>query len=727
MNKLIPSLLLAATAAFAKDPAPESAAPAPDSAPVPSEAPAETTEPTLSADCAAIVLQSAGDARWIVAEGPIVRALRDAAAAAGGKAVVLPLVGGDDEMFDAADAAAAGIPSEKVRRALDFGAVPFLRAWLDEDPDAVASQVFLAGSPALADATGRVALPSGLGYRIVAEDAVSNGLAAAAAACTAARDALGEALSTSADPKAAYSPAVGPYRALAGQAGNRLGCLLFRAGQTNEALQAFLAADAVYPPGASAALNAASLVRRGTHPESAAGVARRLESIARGDGRWNLYAEGGPVLFPEDFFEGSWYWTVSGLVPFADGSDERLKTALEAIPEADRPRAAARLRQGARLVGASVAPVRTLPADAPADALVAAADRLFYRGERHRADRLLRKASLPSAADRARITLARARLLATGGNAAKATELLEAALEGSSADPMPDLGVSDRELYLRGLAEVAAETLDLRALRPRLLALVGEKGLFADWAAKDSAAIGSLLLGDASAANEGAAAAVAAATNAAPDRFPASWAPLRVRAFFALQTGAGAAAAEAAEALLEARGGHDFFGHYVLALQARDAGENEKADARFQASLAERAVWFVLNDYAASLAARGATAPALMFARQAVLSGGEDQAAVQDTLGMALLHAGDAGGALEALRRAAALPGGGMPAIRLDLAEALAANGLHDELAEQLKALEPALAVADEEIRERAARLRADLAAEKLPSDEPAPTADPAP
>ena len=702
------SLLLAALPAFAQEPAATAE-------------PAAKPAPALAADCAAIVLKSAGDARWIVADGPLVRDLRKAATAAGGKAVVLPLGGGDDETLDAAEAAAADIPSEKVRRALDFGTVAFLRAWLAEDPAAVADQVFLVGSPALADATGNVALPSGLGYRIVPADAASNGLAAASAACAAARDALGEVLSTSADPKAAYSPAVGPYRALAGQTGDRLGCLLYRAGETNAALEAFLAADAVYPPGGSAALNAASIVRRGAHPESASGIARRLEAIARGGERWNLYAEGGPVLFPEDFFEGSWYWTVSGLVPFENGSDERLKAALEAIPEADRPRAAARLRQAVIPVGAAIAPARVLPADAPAADLLAAASRLFYRGERLRADRLLRKASFEAPADRVRVLLARAGLLATAGDAAKATEILEAALEGASADPMPELDVSDRELYLRGLAEVAAELLDIRALRPRLLALVGEKGLFADWAAKDSAAIGSLFLGNASAANEGAAAAVAAATNAAPAHFPPSWAPLRIRAFFALQTGDLAAAAEAAEALLEARGGHDFFGHYVLALAAREAGENEKADARFQASLAERAVWFVLNDYASSLDARGATAPALMFARQAVAAGGAEQAEVQDALGMALLHAGDAGGALEALRRAAALPGGAMPAIRLDLAEALAANGLHDELAEQLKALEPALAVADEGIRERAARLRADLAGKDAPAETPAP------
>ena len=717
MKKPFFPLLLAALPALAQEPVAE---------PVAAE-PADSAS-SLAAECAAVVLKSAGTARWIVAEGPLVRDLREAAAATGGKAVVLPVSGGDDETLDAAEAAAADIPSEQVRRALDFGAVPFLRAWLAEDPEAVASQVFLVGSPALADATGNVALPSGLGYRIVPADAASNGLAVASAACAAARDALGEALSTAADPKAAYSPAVGPYRALAGQAGDRLGCLLFRAGETNAALEAFLAADAVYPPGASAALNAASIVRRGTHPESAAGIARRLDAIARGGERWNLYAEGGPVLFPEDFFEASWHWAISGLVPFEGGSDERLKAAIEAIPEADRPRAAARLRQAVIPVGVSVAPARVLPADAPAGDLVGAAERLFYRGERLRADRLLRKASFPTAAERATIVLARARLLATGGDGAKATAILEEALRASSADPMPELDVSDRELILRGLAEVSAEALDLKALRTRLLAIVGENGLFADWAAKGSAAIGALVLGDAAAANEGAAAAVAAAAEqgAQPPFFPPSWAPLRFRAFLALQTGDLAAAAEAAEALLEARGGHDFFAQYALALAAQRDGEAEKADRRLQARLAERAVWFVLNDYAAALDARGATTPALMFARQAVAAGGAEQAEVQDTLGMALLHAGDAGGALEALRRAAALPGGGMPAIRLDLAEALAANGLHDELAAQLKALEPALAVADEAIRDRAARLRADLAGKDPPAEAPAPEAAPA-
>ena len=64
------------------------------------------------------------------------------------------------------------------------------------------------------------------------------------------------------------------------------------------------------------------------------------------------------------------------------------------------------------------------------------------------------------------------------------------------------------------------------------------------------------------------------------------------------------------------------------------------------------------------------------------------------------------------LRRAAALPGGDAPAIRLDLAEALSENGLYDELAGVLKALEPALPAADETVRERVRALRAVLAAQ---------------
>ena len=50
--------------------------------------------------------------------------------------------------------------------------------------------------------------------------------------------------------------------------------------------------------------------------------------------------------------------------------------------------------------------------------LVGAAESLFYRGERLRADRLLGTASFKTPAERATVVLARARLLATGGDAA---------------------------------------------------------------------------------------------------------------------------------------------------------------------------------------------------------------------------------------------------------------------------------------------------------------------
>jgi len=662
----------------------------------------------LDVRCAEAVLAGAGGARWIVADGPFAAALGDAARAAKSPAVVLPLLGGDEETLDRADEAAKDIPSDDVRRALAHGVAPFVRAWLAEDPAAVGTNVYFVAAPALVEAAGFVALPDGLGYRAVAPDAVPERLAAAAESFDAARDALGELLSFDSNGLTA------PIRPIAAQAGNRLGCLLVRAGETNAALDKFLAAAAIHAATPSPVLNAASLVRRGARPAAAASVARALDAVARFGENWSLYATGGPVLFPEDFLEAGWRWALSGFPPTDRDSAARLKAAFDAMPAEERGTVAARLRQGMAPLAALVAPAPPLPGAHPAAGeIVAAADRLFYRGERLRADRLLRKASFPSAAERASIVLARARLLATGGDFAGSYEVLGKALEKASAEPMPELDVSDRELFMRARAETAVEALDLASARTRLLALVEAKGLFADWAAKSSAAIGALLAGDIAAANNGAAAAVAAAAAAQPPFFPPNWAPLRLRAFFALQTGGLAAATEAAEALLEARGGHDFFAHYVLALAAQAAGDAGKADAHFQASLAERAVWFVLNDFAAALDERGATGPAVMFARQAVASGGAEQAAVQDTLGMALLHAGRIADALEALRRAAALPGGDAPAIRLDLAEALSENGLFDELATQLKALEPALQAADEPTRKRVAALRANLAARK--------------
>lgn len=694
MKTATSACLIAAAAAFAQE--------IPDAPP---------PERSLAAECAAVVLRSAPGARWIVADGPLVPALRDAAAAEGRDAAVLPLLGGDEATLDRADAVAAQTVPPAARRALAFGVSAFLRAWLEADPAGVRTNLLFAAPPAAIEAAGFAAVPDALGYRAVAPADVAAALPAAAESFAAARDALGEALATAADPRAAYTPEITPYRALAGQAGDRLGCLLARAGETNAALEVFLAADSVYPPGASAALNAASLVRRGVRPAAGADAARRLDAIVRGGERWSLWTDGGPVLEPSDFFEAGWYWTASGLSPFGEGAEAALEAAFGAMPEDVRPVAAGRLRQAANPVAVMVQSVPDPGPDAPAGALAGAAERLFYRGERVRADRLLRDAAFGTPAERATVVLARARLLATGGNPAQASIVLKDALEGATAGPMEDLDVSDRELYLRGLAEAAVEALDLATARPRLLALVEEKGLFADWAAKCSAAIGALEAGDAARANAALAEAVESAAAAQPPFFHASWAPLRLRAFFALQTGDVPAAAEAGRALLEARYGHDFFGHYVSALAAQAAGKDDEADFHFQASLAERAVWFVLNDLAAALDARGVAAPAVLLARQAVATGGAGQAAVQDTLGMALLHAGDPAGALEAMRAASALPGGDAPAIRLDLAETLAGNGLFDELSEVLKSLEAALAVADEATRERAARLREVLAA----------------
>ena len=712
---VFPLIACAAVSASAQEAAPaEDPAPAQEPA-AEAAAPAEAGRPALAGECAALVLRGAGDARWIFADGSLAAALDRAARESGNDVVVLPMIAGNEEALDRAEEAAASIPSADVRNALRFGVAPFLRTWLAEDPEGACAAVAVAGLPAVAENSGFAAVPSGLCYRIVPVDAATNGLAEAAAAFSAARDELGELFS--ADMKASFSPEAAPFRALAGQAGDRLGCLLWNAGDTNAALDAFLAADSVYPPGCSAALNAASLVRRGARPAVAASVAHRLEAVVRGGERWSLYAEGGPVAVPEDFFETGWYWTVSGLSPFAAGTDGSLKAALEAIPEADRPLAAARLRQAVRPLSLLVAPGPVPAADAPVGALVGAADALFYRGERVRADRLLRKAAFDAPAERALAVISRARLLATGGETAKAVSALEEALASAKAEPMEDLDVSEREIYLRALAETAVEALDVGAARMRFLALVEEKGLCADWAAKCSAAIGALAQGDAPRANAFLVQAVGTAEASQPPHFPPNWAPLRLRAFVALQSGDLPGAAEAAAALLEARGGHDFFGHYVLGLAANAEGDAAKTDFHFQSSLAERAVWFVLNDFAAALDARGAPRAAVGFARQAVAAGGAEQAAVQDTLGMALLHAGESAEALETMRKAAELPGGGMPAIRLDLAEALSENGEFDELATVLKQLEPALAVADEETRKRAATLRENLAAQGESAD----------
>ena len=625
---------------------------------VPSRAGADA----LADACADLVLDRADPARWIVAEpGPLADALDRRAAARGGAVSVVPLRGlTRTKLAGLERAAAESVPLAKVRAALDLGAAPFVLSWLAADPDGAASNVVLATLPTLPLAAGCAAVPDGAVFRLAREEpSGTNELRGLAVRYAEFRDALGETLATAEG--AAEDPAAAETRRLAGLLGDELGCLLADAGLRDEAIRAFRLADAANPAGGSALLNLASLAREEGTPEERAEIARRLEALARsGAAGWTLALSGGRVMRPADFLEGGWYWTLSGL-RFTDR--EALLAAFEAVPEEARQPAAAALRPGHALQAGAAAPAMGVLAGMGDDGWTVplaerAAEALFLQNERPAAQRLLWKAARLPGADAFGLALLRADYAARAGDAALARrELSQVRGAGDAA-----------RLFA---AEVAAdvELDDLKAAAARLAATPAD--VAPAWRAPFSAALSKLLAGggpkDSAAARGMLAAAFAADTN--------FWPAMRVALQADLQSGDQTAAEKDAAALLALRP-FDYFGNYVAAMMAGGAGDEAEAQRRYQASLSQRAAWFVLNDYASFLAARGNAALAERMARDALAASGGAVPAVHDTLGEALFAQGRAGDAAAAFREAIQNSGDAPdPRFRLHLAEALAEMG----------------------------------------------------
>ena len=252
-------------------------------------------------------------------------------------------------------------------------------------------------------------------------------------------------------------------------------------------------------------------------------------------------------------------------------------------------------------------------------------------------------------------------------------------------------------------AEVAAdvELDDLKAAAGRLAAAPAD--VAPAWRAPFAAALSKLLSG-AGPKDSAAARGLLAAAFAADASF---WPAMRVALQADLQSGDRTAAEKDAAALLELRP-FDYFGNYVAAMMAGGAGDEAEAQRRYQASLSQRAAWFVLNDYASFLAARGNAALAERMARDALAASGGAVPAVHDTLGEALFAQGRAGDAAAAFREAIEASGNEVdPRFRLHLAEALAELGDGAGAAREAKAAAAGEAVFTPAEKERLEAVRA--------------------
>jgi len=660
--------------------------------PAPSPSPADVD--ALADACADLVLDRIAPARWVVAEsGALADALDRRSAARGGEVRVVPLRGlTRTKLAGLERAAAESVPDAKVRAALDLGGAPFVLAWLAADPDGAATNVALAALPSLPLAAGFAAVPDGPVFRLAREEpAGTNELRGLAARYAEFRDALGETLATAPGGAGSSGAAQAEARRLAGLLGNDLGCLLARAGLREEALAALRLADAADPGGASALLNLASLLREAGDAEDRATIARRLEAPGFAPS-WTLAVTGGWVLRPEDFFPAGWYWTLSG-VPLTDAAT--LRAGLEAVPEEARGPVAGALRAGHALQTGGAAPFTGVLAAMGGDGWTVplaerAAEALFLQNERAAAQRLLWKAAKLPGADAFSLALLRADYAARAGDAAAARREL-AQLRGSG---------DEARLFAAGVgADVELD--DLRAAAERLAA--PPEGHDPAWRAPFSAALSRLLAGggpaDSAAARGMLAAAFAADTN--------FWPALRVALQADLQSGDQTAAEQDAAALLALRP-FDYFGNYVAAMMAAGAGDEAEAQRRYQASLSQRAAWFVLNDYASFLASRGNAALAERMARDALAASGGAVPAVHDTLGEALFAQGRPGDAAEAFRAAIKASGDAAdPRFRLHLAEALAELGDAAGATAEAKAAAAGEAVLTPAERERLEAVRA--------------------
>lgn len=614
----------------------------------------------LADQCADVVLGGLGKGTWVIAEpGPLYESL--ARRARGRGITVLPTMGGSAQDLRDWSESARKIPNAKVRDSLDLGVAPFVLSWIGNDPAGASSNLVLATLPTLPRAVRAEAVPDGLVFRIVpAAPTDEKELRRLLARYEDARDEFGEALNSVAGALVQQNPARTAYCQLAGLCGNNLGVFCEQAGLREEAWQAFHASDAVYPDGVSALLNLATLAKSGVHAADGSRLAGRLQGLAaRRSERWLLALSGGYVLDPSFYVTNGFPWAASGM-SFADPGANGLKPLLEKLPNEDARRELfGRLQPAMALQSGAAGPRMQFVAAlseggwTPELALDASAA-LFAQGEKLRALALLDKAMKLPGANKTDIAVQKAREQAAMGDAKAANATLMSVYSGPAVTRI--LGVR---------LEVAVEVGDLEAAKKAAEEYAARADAPA-WAKSAAAALAAQVGGKPDEA--------AKAIRAGLDAAPVEWTLLRLALMIDLATGQLPDAVSHAESILAVRP-FDYFGHYVAAMAASAAGNFAAAEQHYRASIAQRGVWFVINDYASLVANRGDAAFAEALARDALRAGGAEVAAVNDTLGEALFAQKKTDEAIAAFRKATTLPGGADPRIHLHLAEACVAAG----------------------------------------------------
>lgn len=614
----------------------------------------------LADQCADVVLGGLGRGTWVVAEpGPLYDALSRRARGRG--VTVLPTMGGTVQDLRDWTKAAESIPNAKVRDSLDLGVAPFVLTWIATDPVGAGSNLVLATLPTLPRAVRAEAVPDGLVFRIVpAAPTDERELRRLLARYEEARDEFGEALNSVAGALVQQSPARTAFCQLAGLCGNNLGVLCEGAGLREEAWQAFRASDTVYPDGVSALLNLATLARSGTHAAERDRLAGRLQSLAaRRSERWLLALSGGYVLDPAFYVTNGCPWVASG-ISFAGTGANELKSLLESLPKEEARRELfGRLQPAIALQSGAAGPRMQFAANLPPEGwtpelATEASAALFAQGEKLRAIALLDKAAKLPGADKTDIAVQKAREQAAMGDAKAANATLMSVYSGPSVTRI--LGVR---------LEVAVEVGDFEAAK-KAAEEYARRGDAPAWAKDAASALAAQLAGKPDEA--------LAAVRAGLEKAPVEWTLLRMALMIDLTAGQVQEAVGHAESILAVRP-FDYFGHYVMGMAATSAGDYASAEQHFRASIAQRGVWFVINDYASLVANRGDAAFAEALARDALAAGGAEVAAVNDTLGEALFAQKKYDDAIAAFRKATTLPGGMDPRIHLHLAEACVAKG----------------------------------------------------
>lgn len=633
--------------------------------------PPETVDP---------ILESASFARYlVVGDGPLAKALRERAPEVAPDLLVVPLRGVDPESPDALRTRAAeDAPTVRVRDAAELGPVPFLVAWLRDAPDSARASFAFADAPgAVSLAPGFDAVPHGAVWRVArAGEAPSP---EGVAEFHEARDRAGEALA--AEDGSAADPLGQAVRRHFSRLANDLGRRLALAGDAAGAREAFESAVPILPGAPSATLNLASLERAAAEadPAARARLARLLQNLRHAGGV--LAVDCGVVMRPQDFFEAGWFWTLSGL-PVSDTN--AIAGAVAALPS-DAPR---QPLEGLMRVSFSLQRGNC------------EAETAFFE-KRVGAEGLTPQLRLSAAET----------VMATTGDAGRAVALLERfAVPGGGGVPAGEkAGNGDLPFWVRAAAGAmnalarkgAGER--LAALREKVSAAVAsdpealalaryaafapaetELGRWseaaADFAAGPDGPSGPLAVAAAALARGGASAADAEKALAPlfADGKSGTWPAVRMRIEAAFARGDRDGAESAAKMLLALRP-RDARAHWILGSVAMSRGDKAAAASHLQASVAERPVWYALNDLSTLMTETGRPDQGEIFARKALESGGAGVSTVHETLGEALQAAGRNAEAAEALRRAIAIAekSGQRRSVRanLRLAEVLAAMG----------------------------------------------------